>query len=302
MAKHKVSWGGNFPALVTPFTAAGAVDVDRLAQLVDLVIGEGVSGIVVAGHQGEFWLLSDEERRMVFQVAVQAARGRVVVIAGTSDISAAAAVAQTMAAREAGADGALLLPPLHADATGRDLLAFYERVSAEGGLPILVYNYPPATGVNLTPLLPELAGIANVVAVKQSSSDFSDLVHTLHHVGDRLRVFSGLAAYRGVAAVAMGVVGFVSSADVNVLGREAISLWDLAIAGDLERARQVQFRTFRLVSGLHDPRLGNSYAAIKTAMNVLGRPGGATREPHQGTTPEEERHIRELLRGLGLLG
>jgi len=304
--KWKVDWAGHYCALVTPFTDKGELDEIALAQLVDLVIEEGLDGVVVSGHQGEFWLLSPEERRRVFDVAVKAARGRAVVIAGTTDASARQVIAHTRSAQEVGADGVMVLPPLHAKpgtVTDRDLVAHFERISSEGGMPVLVYNIPNwSDGINLTNLLPRLADIKNIVAVKQSSDRLDDLSQALHTVGDRLRVFSGLVAFRCVAAAAMGAVGVVGSAEVNVMGKEAVKLWRLSAAGNLEEARRIQSRAYTLVKGLQNFSLvGNSVASVKSAMRLCGRPGGYTRDPFLLPTPEQEQHIRKLLETLGLL-
>lgn len=306
MAHWRVHWGGNFCALATPFTREGLLDESALGQLVNLVIEEGLDGVVVAGHQGEFWLLSPEERARVFEVAVTAARGRAVVIGGATDARTSQVIAHARAARDAGANGVMVLPPLHAKpgtAADRDLVVYFERISAEGGMPILVYNLPNwSDGINLTGLLPQLADIENIVALKQSSDRLDDLSHALFSVGDRLRVFSGLAAFRSVAAAAMGAVGVVGSAEVNVMGREAVDLWRMAVKGDLEAARRTQARAYALVKGLNDSTLvGNSVASVKAAMRLRGRPGGYSRDPYLSPTPQQEQCIRELLQSLGLL-
>ena len=159
---------------------------------------------------------------------------------------------------------------------------------------------PAATGVNLTAdLCAELADIDYVVAVKQSVPDFVAFADTVDAVGDRIRVFTGSSGKRGLAAVAVGCVGFVSSEDPHVMGEEGIALWRLSASGEIDEARRLQARILKMKNALGP--IGTAPAAMKTAMNILGRPGGHVRRPLLDLDVAETERVRGVLGELGLL-
>jgi dihydrodipicolinate synthase/N-acetylneuraminate lyase len=166
-------------------------------------------------------------------------------------------------------------------------------------MPILVYNSPKATGVDIVAdFAAELAEIEWVVGIKQSTLDFTVFQETVAACGSRIRVFTGHSAKRGLASVIAGAVGFVSSLDPHVLGREGISLFELSASGDYEAARKVQMRTLMLDRGLGGITSGP--AVMKAAMNMLNRPGGYPRRPLLPASDAENEKIRKVLDGLGL--
>lgn len=301
MNNGKVDWRGSFCAVVTPFEADGEIDGSAFCANVDRLIGEGVDGLVVAGCTGESWSLDPKERLRLFKLAVDTAAGRVPVIGGTSGIDARAVAAQSRAAREeAGCSGAMILPPYYAVPNPREILAHYEHVSREARTPILLYNIPKRTGINMSmELLDRLADLEWIVAMKQSSNDFVELEQTVAAVGERINVMAGHSAERGVAAILMGCAGFVSSMESQVMGAEAISMARLAGAGDLEAARRVQMRTLKLDKAMR--QVGTFPANLKCAMNVLGRGGGHARRPLLDLDDAETARVRDILDGLGLM-
>lgn len=301
MNNGKVDWRGSFCAVVTPFEDGGAIDEPAFCANVDRLIGEGVDGVVVAGCTGESWSLDARERLRLFKLAVDAASGRAPVIGGTGGIDVRAVAELTRAAREeAGCSGAMILPPYYAVPNPREILAHYEYVSQAAQTPILLYNIPKRTGVNMSmALLDKLADLEWIASIKQSSNDFVELEHTLATVGDRINVMAGHSAERGVAAILMGCPGFVSSMESQVLGAEAISMARLALAGELEEARRVQMRTLRLDKQMR--AVGTFPANLKCAMNLLGRGGGSARRPLLDLDDAETGTVRGILDGLGLL-
>jgi 4-hydroxy-tetrahydrodipicolinate synthase len=299
MNNGKVNWTGNFPAVVTPFTKDGAIDEKKFVENIELLMSEGIHGAVVSGCNGEAWALEPEERVRLFELAVKAAKGRIPVIAGTGGIVTGHVVALSKAAKEAGADGVMVLPPPYAMISAREAVNHYRIVSDEAKIPILIYNVPRRTGINLTPdVMEQLAEIEYVVAVKEACDDFVQVQATLAAVGERVRVFTGKSAARGMAAVMAGAVGFVSSQDPHVMGREGISLYELSAKGDIEGARRVQMRTLKLNKTLSP--IGTDPANMKAAMNLLGRPGGHVRLPMLDLTAAELERVEGVLDALGL--
>ena len=300
MNDGKVDWTGNFPAVVTPFTHDGAIDEGKFLANIELLVAEGADGIIVSGSNGESWALEGDERLRLFKIAAALMKGKVPVIAGTGGIVTRRVVDLTRAAKEVGCAGAMIMPPYYAMVNRKEVTAHYQAISDGARLPIMLYNSPAATGFNLTAeVCAELVRIDHVVAVKQSVPDFVEFANTVDAVGDRLRVFTGSSGKRGLAAVAVGCVGFISSEDAHVMGREGIALWKLASRGPIERARALQARILRMKNLLG--KIGTAPAAMKTAMNLLGRPGGCVRPPLLNLDEAETAKVRAALETLGLL-
>ncbi|MDP6604320.1 MAG: dihydrodipicolinate synthase family protein, partial [Rhodospirillales bacterium] len=174
MDKSSVDWHGSWVALVTPFDGDGAIDEVGFARNVDLCIQGGVDGVLVSGCTGEFWALTDAERVRLFGLCVEAAAGRVPVIGGTGAIRTPDAIALSVAAKDAGCAGVMVMPPFFVKPSAADIVAHYEAISGAVDIPILLYNIP-ANNVNpLTPeLVDRLADVESVVAIKESSLDFA---------------------------------------------------------------------------------------------------------------------------------
>jgi 4-hydroxy-tetrahydrodipicolinate synthase len=297
----KTDWQGNFVATVTPFHENGDIDEGRFIANLQLLMEEGADGFVIAGCTGESWALKDDERVRLFELAVTHTQSRVPVIASVSKIVTSEVVKLARAAAETGVAGVLALPPYFALPGRREIVSHFEAISEGSELPIMIYNNPRRTAINLTPnILDEMADIKHVVAVKESSSDFVQTEKTIHVLGDRIAVFTGHSAERGAAAVLMGVVGFVSSLEGQIMGRRALDLWNAAASGDFLQARIIQRETLQLQTAVSSCG-GTSPADVKAAMNLLGRPGGFPRRPILPLTAAQERDLADHLEELGFL-
>jgi dihydrodipicolinate synthase/N-acetylneuraminate lyase len=299
MNNGKVAWGGNFPAVITPFTSNGDIDEACFTANIERLLSEGAHGVVVSGSNGESWALKGPERLALFRLAKNVAGTAATVIGGTGSIPTGDVVELTKAARDTGVDGVMIMPPYYCGAGRREVVAHFQTISDEAACPILVYNSPKATGVDIVAdFAAELAEIEWVVAIKQSTLDFTVFEQTVAACGDTIHVFTGHSAKRGLASVLAGAAGFVSSLDPHVLGREGISLYDLSVNGDYDAARKVQMRTLALDRGLAG--IGSGALVMKAAMNMLGRPAGVPRRPLLEASPSEKDRIRQVLDGLGL--
>jgi len=272
-----VAWSGVFPALATPFAPDGSVDQGLLTSLVDLLLGEGVSGLVVGGSTGEYYSMTAEERLALFGVVRRHVAGRVALIAGTSSTNHAETLSLTQAAKAIGYDGCMVLPPVYSLPTPAETVKVFEEVAAIG-LPVMVYNNPARVGVGLAPALTaQLAKIPNVVAYKESARDLYAVAEAYYATRDKLAHFAGLEPY-GSALLSRGARGIVSTIS-NVCARQVVDYYDAFRAGDLQalsRNQQVIDELYHLLalSGL------SNFAFVKSAMAALGRPGGVTRAPH----------------------
>lgn len=291
MAK-KISWSGVFVVCVTPFKEGGAFDEAATRRLVDTLIDEGVDGLIMAGSTGEWFSMSDVERIELFRVAVDQNRGRVKMLAGVASLATATSVALTQAAKALGMDGVLLLPPPYVLPNDTELMAFFSAVDAVG-LPIMLYNNPARTGVNLDARwLRRLAALPNVVALKESAKDIGQLADSLREIGDELAVFTGFEPYI-VPTLQRGGVGVVAMAP-NVLGRQAVEFFRAAARGDWAGTVRMQGAIDQLYTRMYGAGV-NPYVVQKEAMALLGRPGGVPRPPLAPMTDAQRRSLKTLL-------
>jgi len=302
MMKDPREWEGCFTAVVTPFKENGELDKEAFCKNIELLIEEGIDGVIVSGCTGEHWALSDEEKRELYKLAVDQAKGRITVIGGTSKITAEETIRLSHYAKEAGMDGVMILPPHLVVPSDREIFTFFENISNSVDIPILLYNNPRRQAVDMSPeLVCKLADIANVVAIKESSKDFARVTEVVRHVGDKIRVFSGHSSMQGVAVIVMGAVGLIGSLDTQLIGREAIEMYQLVKNGEIEKARHIQYRCVAAEEGMDGKRAGTSPASLKYAMNLRNRPGGYPRKPILPPTEEQKQHIKALLQQLNLI-
>lgn len=290
---------GVIPALTTPFHEDLSLDLPGFARLIEAVIADGVDGILVNGCTGESWALTDDERRRIYRTAVETARGRVPVIAGCGHMLAAESVKKTREAAEAGCDVAMIQPPWYILPGLEEVMDHFAVVLKETPLPVVVYNIPRRTGINLTPeMCDRLADHPKVIAFKESSKDFLLLQDIIRAVGDRAGVFAGYASLLGLGALACGAVGYMDST-TPVMGRLSAGFYKAATEGDLTTARALQARMASLTKGFFG--IGTFPAGVKAALEMLGRPGGPTRPPIRPLDAAQKARIRMALAGAGLL-
>ncbi len=299
MNNGKVDWKGSYVAVVTPFTRERDIDLKAFRENLDFLLGEGAHGLVVSGCTGESWALTSEEKLQLFEVAVDLAGPEIPVIAGTGSLQTGVVIELTRRAKEIGTAGVMILPPYYCRPGKREILSHYQAVSDAAQHPILLYNIPSRVGRDLTPdLVEELAEVEWVVGIKESSDTFLRVETLLATVGDRINVFSGHSAERGVPAVLMGAKGFVSSMESQLMGREAIGMYDLIQNDEIEKAAKVQLKTLLLDQAMRTA--GTFPANLKAGMNALGRTGGYSRPPLLELTSEEVERVHTILADLGV--
>jgi 4-hydroxy-tetrahydrodipicolinate synthase len=276
---------GIIPAAITPFTADDHVDVAALRTNLEAMLGAGISGLVATGTMGEAGQLADDERRTVVEACVAVADGAIPVIVGVSAGSTAAACRNAAAAREAGAAGVMCLPPLNYRGTTREFIAFYAAVADAGGLPIMAYNNPEASGIDLTPaVVAEIAAAVDaVVAVKECSGDARRIAALVNDTNLEVLVGGDDWALEGFAT---GATGWVSGV-ANVAPAECVALQALVEAGRLAEARLVYARLLPLARLDMTPKLVQHF---KGAMDAVGLRGGPTRPPRLALD-EDEREV-----------
>ena len=264
---------GIIPAVTTPFDANGAVATAGIAANVRFLLDAGVHGIVGTGTMGEAGSLSAAERKLVLETVVEAADGAVPVIAGISAGTADAAVAHARDA--AGVDAVMCLPPLGYRADLGELIAYYEAVAAGAGVPVMLYNNPEASGVDLR--AEQIVAIADrvpgIVAVKECSGDVRR-IPALIAAAPQLEILVGGDdwALEGFAA---GATGWVTGVAV-LAPRECVALYEHLAAGELEPAREIYQRLLPVARFDMTPKLVQYF---KRAQDALGFAGGPVRAP-----------------------
>ena len=302
MKDDLIGWKGCFTAVITPFKENGELDRAAFCRNLEILVEEGLDGAVIAGCTGESWLLSDEEKKELFQLSVDQIKGRITVIGGMSQITAEATIPLCQYAQKLGMDGVMLLAPPMVGPNEREIYTYFETISDAVDVPILLYNNPRRQGVDLLPeMISQLVKIKNIVAIKEASKDFMRVSEIIRVVGDRVRVFAGHSSMQGVQSVIMGASGWVGSIDTQILGREAMEMYDLVEKGNVEKARKIQFRCIALEQGMKGKQAGTFPAGLKYAMNLVNRPGGFPRKPILPLADQEKKYVEGVLRQLDLL-
>lgn len=290
-----VNWSGIFPVLVTPFGSDGKINETRYKELVDDAIANGAQGIVAAGSTGEFYALSIAERAHLYKLTVDHVAGRVPVLAGVADLRVEDVVDACQAAVSAGCVGGMILPPIYAMPSPREIVAFFEHVSKNSSLPLMLYNSPRRAGVDITPALVEqLSKLPTVVAIKDSSGIINQVTELVQRVGDKLRVFVGYETMI-VPARAVGAHGVIAMAH-QIAGPLIRDYWEKALSGDAAVAKLGRdvFAFYRCFGS------GAYYAAIKETMTQLGRDAGGPRLPLLPLADDQKAAISKIIAEAGL--
>ncbi|MEX0886794.1 MAG: 4-hydroxy-tetrahydrodipicolinate synthase [Phycisphaeraceae bacterium] len=287
---------GAMTAMITPF-ADGRVDFDRLRDNVAFQIDEGIDGLVPVGTTGESPTLSPDEHRQVIEQVVDAAAGRVPVIAGTGSNATQEALDFTRHAREVGASAALMVNPYYNKPTQEGLYRHFSTVADAVDLPIVLYNIPGRTGVALTPAtIARLASHANIVAVKEAtgSMDMASEIASLCH-SDQMAILSGDDSLT-LPLMAIGGRGVISVLSNLVPGRIK-AMVDAAADGDFTSARHQHVELFPLFKAMF---LETNPIPIKTAMAILGRDTGELRLPLCEMASDTRQRLEATLRSAAL--
>jgi 4-hydroxy-tetrahydrodipicolinate synthase len=292
---QKPRWTGLFVALPTPFSE-GRVDGAALARHIEYVLANGVTGIVPCGTTGEAVTLSREEKREVIATAVKVARGRVPVVAGVGTNNTADTLHYAEDALEAGADGLLVVTPYYNKPPQDGLYAHFRAVAEATRAPIVVYNVPGRTGVNLTPAtLAQLSELPEIVAVKDATADLRVAASNLALCGDRLTYLSGddftTLAYLGVGGHgAISVTGNVAPALMS-------QMIHAALEGDWSTAQRLNLALLPLHEALFET---SNPIPVKAAVSLLGFGSAEPRLPLVRLGEKATRHLSDVLRSLGL--
>jgi len=286
-------------ALVTPFTASGAVDEQRLRDLIEYQIAGGVRILVPCGTTGESVTMSEDENKFVISTAVEVCRGRAKVIAGTGSNSTSSTITRSQLARELGVDAVLTVAPYYNKPTQDGLYAHFRAIAESlDGLPVVIYNVPGRTSSNISAdtTLRLARDVENIVAVKEASGNLSQIMEILRGRPEDFRVISGDDSLT-LALIALGGDGLISVAS-NEAPEMMSRLNDLALAGRWDEARALHYRLLPLMEGNF---IESSPGPVKAAMALMGLLEENLRLPLVPVQEKTRARMREILTEVGLL-
>lgn len=278
---------GSGVALVTPFNN-NKVDFTVLGELIEWHIENKTDSIIVCGTTGESSTMSDQERKEVIKYAVNKVSKRIPVIAGSGTNNTLYSVELSRYCEEVGVDALLVVTPYYNKATPLGLQMHYEAIANSVNIPIILYNVPSRTGVNLTPfIVKKLSQIKNVVAIKEASGDISQVAEISRLCGDDIDIYSGNDDMI-VPLLSLGGKGVISVV-ANILPKDTHDLVTSYLSGNIEEARKLQLKMNGLINTLF---IEVNPIPIKTAMNIMGMKAGDFRLP---LTPMTNSNLKILI-------
>lgn len=301
MDRDDVTWRGYWAACPTPFRADGSFAPDLLRELLDFYIGAGLHGVLINGTTGEWFSQPAAERKLVAETAIAHVDRRVPVVVGCTAYTALEVADLARHAIAAGAAGFASTPPPYSKPFDHEIMAFYEDIAAAVDGPMMIYNWPPGTGVDIgTELVRRLVEIDAVVALKDSTPNAEQFYASARAVVDRVRVFGPYMTTAGYDELrAHGGDGTIGGG--SLFGRPDAEFWEAHWRGDEAAARAHAVRTERLFPKLWLPggwagRHGHYASELKALMEILGQPGGTVRRPRLPITDEESwQEMRTIL-------
>lgn len=285
---------GVFPAIITPFKEDESLDEEGLRRNIEYLQKSGIAGIVPCGTTGESATLTFEEHKKVVEIAVDCSK--VPVIAGTGSNNTREAIELTRHAADAGADAALLITPYYNKPNDRGMFEHFKAVAEKCDIPIVLYNVPKRTGIDLKPdLVAKLSKIKNISAVKEASGSPGQVAQIIELTqGGQFSVLSGDDDLT-LPLMALGASGVVSVV-ANVAPRKTVAMVDAMLSGNLDAARKLHYELSPLVKAMF---LETNPIPVKMAQKYIGLAGGPLRLPLAPMAPEKERILAEVLGRLG---
>ena len=308
MDRNDVDWKGYWPSCSTPFRGPHeSLDIENLRDLLEYYVGCGFHGTLINGTVGEWFSQTESERKLVAETAVDQVAGRMTVVVGCTAYTAKEVIGYARHAFDAGADGVEVSAPPYSKPTPDEIIQYYEDISAAIDGPMMVYNWPHGTNVEITPdIADRLVDIENVVSMKDSTPNADQFFETSRRIVGRARVFGPYVSLRGLDEMRThGGDGFIGGG--SLWGRRDADYFESLWKGDFEYCEEHARRTEALFPKLWQPGgyagLHAAYQSeLKVIMSMLGQPSGTVRRPRLPLTDSHAiEEIRGALIGAGLL-
>lgn len=286
-----IQWKGVFPALTTKFTADDQLDLPLFEKNLEEQLAAGVNGVILGGTLGEASVLSTEEKEILVKFAIQKVAGKVPVIINIAEGSTRDSIQQSKFAKQWGAQGIMILPPMRYKSDHRETVAYFKSVAESTDLPIMIYNNPVDYKIEVTlDMFAELASCSNIQAIKESTRDISNVTRLINRFGDRYKILCGVDTL-AMEELVMGAEGWVAGL-VCAFPRETVAIYRLVKAGHIEEAQKI-YRWFMplLELDIH-PKL---VQYIKLAEQQAGNGSEAVRAPRLTLIGEERTKVLAII-------
>lgn len=286
---------GSCVALITPFTETG-VDFEALGRLIEFQIANGTNAILIAGTTGEPSTMTKEEKHEVMRFALSKIAGRVPVLMGTGGNNTAAVVEESRFAESLGAEALLVVTPYYNKCTQNGLVAHYNAICDSVGIPVIAYNVPGRTGVNISPAaFAKMAEHPNLGGIKEASGNISQIIQMAKCASDRAPLYCGDDAL-GYVCLALGAKGIIS-VTANVIPKFMRELCDAYFGGEFERAREMSFRLDELAKAMF---VEVNPIPVKTAAHLMGMCGPTLRMPLSPMEPQNVEILKKAMKEFGI--
>ena len=285
-------------AIVTPFKEDESIDYDRLDELIDFHCENGTDSIVICGTSGEAATMTEREHMECVKFTVERTKGRIPVIAGTGSNCTKTALELSKEAAGYGADGVLVVTPYYNKATQKGMIAHFTQVADAAKVPVVLYNIPGRTGCKMEAetVAYLVNNVDNIVAIKEASGDFSNIVKMMDLTDGKLDLYSGNDD-QIVPLLSLGGKGVISVLS-NVAPAQAHEICAAYFAGDVKRSAKLQLDAIPLIHALFSEV---NPIPVKAAMNLLGKETGPLRMPLTEMEPEHQEVLKKELQAYGLL-
>ncbi len=291
----KCIFKGCATALATPFNDSG-VNFSEFEKLINFQLAHGINALVVCGTSGEASTMTKDEKAQTIKFAVECTNHKVPVIVGTGSNNTAEAIRQSKLAEELGADAILVVTPYYNKTTQVGLISHFSAIANCVSLPIILYNVPSRTGVNILPKTCfELSKIDNIVAIKEASGNISQIAEISRLCGDNLAIYSGNDD-QIVPTMALGGLGVISVLS-NIAPKACVDITSLCLCGNIKEARKLQLEYLPLINALF---CEVNPIPVKAALNMIGYDFGIPRLPLVEMSNENKIVLEELLKNYAI--
>ncbi|AZB11418.1 dihydrodipicolinate synthase family protein [Chryseobacterium sp. G0162] len=279
---------------ITPFDENEKVDIPLFKYLVERLIVSGNHGIAPLGSTGVMPYLSDEEKEAVTEATLQQVKGRIPTLVGVSNLTTEKTIHHAQFAEKAGADAVMIIPMSYWKLTDDEIVTHYDAVARKISIPIMAYNNPATSGVDMSPsLLKRLLEIPNVTMIKESTGDIQRMHYLRRELGEEVAFYNGSNPL-ALAAFSAGARGWCTAAP-NLIPELNISLYNAVEKGDLEKAKTIFYQQFDLLKFIVNKGLPR---AVKSGLNILGEDGGNLRSPLKPLHEKETEELRNIIQTL----
>lgn len=287
---------GTATAMITPFSENGEVNFDAFGKMIDFQIENGTDALVILGTTGEPATMSEEEKDALMRFSVQKVAGRAKIVFGSGSNCTAHAVAASQKAEALGADGLLVVTPYYNKCTQNGIYEYYKAVSDAVNIPIICYNVPPRTGVNILPATMErIADLKNVAGVKEACGNMEQICETARRIRGKCDLYSG-DDNLNLPILAIGGAGLISVAS-NIIPKETKELYLAVQECDLARANALQDKMLPVIDAMF---MEVNPIPAKAAADLIGLHGGTPRAPLTALEPAHLETMKRVLREFGL--